>query len=87
MVNLQLKIRKPVATETRYLKHDSSSGWLSKLVKISGAVLGRLRWHTKAYATIMRLVPLVLGSLVFLYLYWVAHKLLQTSFKNAIKIE
>lgn len=87
MVNIQLKIRKPVAIETRHLERDSSSGWLSNLVKITAAVLGRLWWHTKAYATIGRLIPLVLGSLAFLYLYWFGRKLLQGSFKNVIKTD
>ena len=87
MVNLQLKIRKPVAIKIHHLKQDSSSRWLSKLVKMSALVFDRLWWHTKAYATILWLVPLVLGSLAFLYLYWLGRKLLQASVKNVIKTD
>lgn len=87
MVNVQLKIRKPVAIETRHPKQGSSSGWLSKPVEMSAAVLGRFWWHTKAYATILRLVPLVLGSLAFLYLYWLGRKSLQASVKNVMEID
>ena len=86
MANLQLRLRKSDAVKTHHSKQeDSFSAWIIRLVEMFVAVLHRFWWHTKAYATILRLIPLVLGSLAFLYLYWLWRKPLQATDKNVLE--
>ena len=85
MANLQLRLRKFTAVKNHHSEQENSfSAWCSRLIKMSVAVLHRFWWHTKAYATILRLIPLVLGSLAFLYLYW-CRKPLQATDRNAVE--
>lgn len=85
MANLQLKVRRSAAVKTHYHDWKKAFSLCRQPVHMSVAVLDRFWWHTKAYATILSIAPLVLGSLVFLYLYWLCRKFLQVSAKNAVK--
>ena len=86
MANLQLRLEKSDAVKTHHSKQeDSFSAWLIRLVEMFLAVIHRFWWHTKAYAIILRLIPLVSGSLIFLYLYWLWHKPLQATDRNAVE--
>ncbi|HEY9858239.1 MAG TPA: hypothetical protein V6D16_01955 [Candidatus Obscuribacterales bacterium] len=46
--------------------------------QISLAILQRLWWHTKGYGTVLGVLLLVGGSLVFLNLHWLTRQLLRT---------
>nr|WP_290225703.1 hypothetical protein [Trichocoleus desertorum] len=47
--------------------------------QLSLALAKRLWWHTKGYGTVLGVMLLVLGSLVFLNLHWLGRQLLQAS--------
>src|SRR6476646_3131744 len=47
--------------------------------QLSLALSKRLWWHAKGYGTVLGVMLLVVGSLVFLNLHWLSRQLLQTS--------
>jgi hypothetical protein len=85
MVNLQLKVSKPVAVNNykSQLKRSFST-WRSKPLELSVTAIHHFWWHTKAYTTILRLMPLVLGSIIFLYIHWLYRKLLLAKAENRV---
>lgn len=75
MVNLQLRVSKPVAVNTYQSQPEKSfSTWRSSLLEIPVTAIHHFWWHTKAYTTILRLMFLVIGSVIFLYIHWLYHK-------------
>ncbi|MFN6570851.1 hypothetical protein [Dendronalium sp. ChiSLP03b] len=51
--------------------------FLWKISQTGTALLKRLLWHTKGYATVFGIMLLTFASLSFLYLYWSGKKLTQ----------
>jgi hypothetical protein len=75
MTNAQLEAGKTSAVKTHYSNQENSFSVCRKPVQSIVAAIHRLWWHTRAYGTILGIMPLVLASLVFLHLYWLYRKL------------
>ena len=87
MVNLQLKIRKPTIANTYQSQLKRSfSKWRSSLLEIPVTVIHHFWWQTTAYIIILRLMPLVIGSVIFLYVHWLYRKFFLTKAENIVDI-
>lgn len=85
MVNLQLRVSKPVAVNTYQSQPKKSfSTWRSSLLEIPVTAIHQLWWHTKAYTTILRLMPLVIVSVIFLYIHWLYRKFFLAKAENTV---
>ncbi|HEY9750635.1 MAG TPA: hypothetical protein V6C63_18280 [Allocoleopsis sp.] len=51
---------------------------LRQPTNLSLAILKRLWWHTKGYGTVLGVMVLIGGSLIFLNLHWLTRLLLRT---------
>jgi hypothetical protein len=51
---------------------------VSQPAQLSWAILQRVWWHTQGYGTVLGVMLLIGGSLVFLNLHWLARQLLRT---------
>ncbi|MBD2122235.1 hypothetical protein [Trichocoleus sp. FACHB-262] len=50
---------------------------LGQAHQLSSALVKRLWWHTKGYGTVLGVMLLVLGSLMFLNLHWLSRQLVE----------
>ncbi len=74
MTNAQQEVGKLSAVKTRYSNQENSFSMWKKPIQSIVAAIYRFWWHTKAYGTILGIMPLVLASLLFLHLYWFYRK-------------
>ena len=51
---------------------------VSQPAQLSWAILQRVWWHTQGYGTVLGVMLLIGGSLVFLNLHWLTRQLLRT---------
>ena len=51
---------------------------VSQPTQLSWAILQRVWWHTQGYGTVLGVMLLIGGSLVFLNLHWLARQVLRT---------
>jgi hypothetical protein len=85
MVNLQLRVRKPATVSTYQSQPKQSfSTWRSKPFELPVTAIQHLWWQTKAYTTILRLMPLVIVSVVFLYIHWLYRKFFLAKAENTV---
>jgi hypothetical protein len=59
----------------RLMRHPLPS--VSQPAQLSWAILQRVWWHTQGYGTVLGVMLLIGGSLVFLNLHWLARQLLR----------
>lgn len=83
MVNLQLRVRKPTTVNIYQSQPIKSfSTWRSRPLELPVIAIHHLWWQTKPYTTILRLMPLVMGSVIFLYIHWLYRKFFLAKAEN-----